>query len=148
MAHRTGKPHEGRVPAEAPSESGPARRPPSPGRRSRPAADPARFSEVARQFGHDAILRGVDARLVGRAVDGGLLRRDEVHRLIPPSTLARKMREGRALSLHIYDLSMNVPGGETRAYGAATALIVLLLAINTLASGLTDRWLHRKVADA
>ena len=66
MAHRTGKPHEGRVPAEAPSESGPARRPPSPGRRSRPAADPARFSEVARQFGHDAILRGVDARLGGR----------------------------------------------------------------------------------
>jgi phosphate transport system permease protein len=55
---------------------------------------------------------------------------------------------GRALSLHIYDLSMNVPGGETRAYGAATVLILLLLAINTLASGLTDRWLHRKVADA
>jgi phosphate transport system permease protein len=54
---------------------------------------------------------------------------------------------GRALSLHIYDLSMNVPGGETRAYGAATVLIVMLLIINTLASGLTDRWLHR-VADA
>ncbi len=37
---------------------------------------------------------------------------------------------GRALSIHIYDLSMNVPGGDARAYSSALVLIALLLAIN------------------
>ena len=55
-------------------------------------------SRVQRQFGHDAILRGVEAGLVKRAVDAKLLRLDEVHRLIPASTFARKVREGRKLS--------------------------------------------------
>lgn len=55
---------------------------------------------------------------------------------------------GRALSLHIFDLSMNVPGGGARAYSAATVLIVLLLVINMLASGMTDRWLHRRIMEA
>ena len=41
---------------------------------------------------------------------------------------------GRALSVHIYDLAMNVPGGERNAYAAALVLIVLLLVINLLAS--------------
>ena len=41
---------------------------------------------------------------------------------------------GRALSIHIYDLSMNVPGGERNAYAAALVLIALLLVINVLAS--------------
>ena len=43
---------------------------------------------------------------------------------------------------------MNVPGGEARAYSAATVLIVLLLVINMLASGVTDRWLHRRIVEA
>ena len=38
---------------------------------------------------------------------------------------------GRSLSIHIYDLSMNVTGGESKAYLAASTLILLLLTINT-----------------
>jgi putative toxin-antitoxin system antitoxin component (TIGR02293 family) len=55
-------------------------------------------SQVQRQFSHDAILKGVDAGLVKRAIENRLLRLDEVHRLIPASTFARKVREGRKLS--------------------------------------------------
>ena len=54
--------------------------------------------DYRRRFGHDAILEGVDARLLKEAIGKGLLRLDEVQRLIPASTLARKMREGRKLS--------------------------------------------------
>lgn len=39
---------------------------------------------------------------------------------------------GRSLSVHIYDLAMNVPGGEPHAYGTAMVLIVILLLTNTL----------------
>ncbi len=42
------------------------------------------------------------------------------------------MDSGRSLSVHIFDLSMNVPGGEQSAYASALTLIVLLLIINTL----------------
>jgi len=38
---------------------------------------------------------------------------------------------GRALSVHIYDLAMNIPGADQRAYGSALVLIGLLLIINT-----------------
>ena len=41
---------------------------------------------------------------------------------------------GRSLSIHIYDLSMNVPGGNTNAYGSALILVILVLLINGLAS--------------
>lgn len=37
---------------------------------------------------------------------------------------------GRALSVHIFDLAMNVPGGNERAYSTALVLIGLLLVIN------------------
>jgi len=40
------------------------------------------------------------------------------------------MDSGRSLSVHIFDLSMNVPGGEQSAYASALVLIVLLLMIN------------------
>ncbi|MEM9555276.1 MAG: phosphate ABC transporter permease PstA [Acidobacteriota bacterium] len=46
---------------------------------------------------------------------------------------------GRALSIHIYDLSMNVPGGEANAYTAALVLVALLLAINSAAAWLAGR---------
>jgi phosphate transport system permease protein len=51
---------------------------------------------------------------------------------------------GRALSVHIYDLSMNVPGGEPRAYGAALVLVILLLVINLTASGILESWMPRR----
>ncbi|MCW8132373.1 MAG: phosphate ABC transporter permease PstA [Planctomycetota bacterium] len=55
---------------------------------------------------------------------------------------------GRALSLHIYDLSMNVSGGDPRACATALVLVALLLAINGSASWMAERWLHRKVSEA
>lgn len=53
------------------------------------------------------------------------------------------MDSGRALSIHIFDLSMNISGGEPHAYGAAVVLVLMLLAINITASTITDRWLKR-----
>ena len=50
---------------------------------------------------------------------------------------------GRSLSIHIYDLSMNVAGGEPNAYATALVLVGLLLVINSAASALSDRW-HRR----
>jgi phosphate transport system permease protein len=55
------------------------------------------------------------------------------------------MDSGRALSIHIFDLSMNVSGGDGNAYASALVLVVLLLLINGAASWLADRWLHRRV---
>ena len=52
---------------------------------------------------------------------------------------------GRALSIHIFDLSMNVSGGDANAYASALVLIVLLLAINGTASWLAEHWLHRRI---
>ncbi len=50
---------------------------------------------------------------------------------------------GRALSIHIYDLAMNVPGGEPNAYASALVLVVMLLAINATATWLVERLLLR-----
>ena len=55
---------------------------------------------------------------------------------------------GRSLSIHIFDLSMNVSGGDDSAYGSALVLVVLLLAINGIASWLADRWLGRRIIPA
>ncbi len=52
---------------------------------------------------------------------------------------------GRALSIHIYDLSMNVPGGEQNAYACALLLVALLLTINLATTALCRRWLARGV---
>lgn len=41
---------------------------------------------------------------------------------------------GRSLSVHIYDLSMNVPGGNTNALNSAFILIILIILINILIS--------------
>ncbi len=53
---------------------------------------------------------------------------------------------GRSLSIHIYDLAMNVPGGEDRAYAAALVLLGLLIAINMLTFWIADRWLGGRIA--
>lgn len=58
------------------------------------------------------------------------------------------MDSGRTLSIHIYELAMNVPGGEDNAYATAVTLIALILIINIVASWAADRWLHRKVTSA
>ncbi|MCG6158120.1 phosphate ABC transporter permease PstA [Rubinisphaera margarita] len=44
---------------------------------------------------------------------------------------------GRAMSVHIYDLAMNVPGGNPRAYATAATLLIVLFVINGIAVRLT-----------
>ena len=39
---------------------------------------------------------------------------------------------GRSLSVHIYDLALNVTGGNERAFATATVLVALLLIINSI----------------
>ena len=60
-----------------------------------------------------------------------------------PGTL---MDSGRALSVHIFDLSMNVPGGDANAYASALVLVALLFLINAAAASAAGRWLRRGVA--
>lgn len=52
---------------------------------------------------------------------------------------------GRALAVHIYELSMNVTGGDQAAYASALVLIVLIIAMNAGALAFTDRWLSRRI---
>jgi phosphate transport system permease protein len=53
---------------------------------------------------------------------------------------------GRSLSIHIYDLSMNVPGAEANAYASALILLVVLLAINLCVLQLQERWVRHREA--
>lgn len=55
---------------------------------------------------------------------------------------------GRVLAVHIFDLSMNVTGGDQAAYGTALVLLALLLVVNGLAIALSDRWLARRISHA
>ncbi len=55
---------------------------------------------------------------------------------------------GRALAVHIFDLSMNVTGGDASAYASAVVLIGLVMGANTVALFLSDRWLARRVTAA
>ena len=60
-----------------------------------------------------------------------------------PSSL---LDSGRSLSVHIYDLAMNVPGGEANAYATALVLILLLILINGFASWAAEAWLGQREA--
>lgn len=53
---------------------------------------------------------------------------------------------GRALAIHIYDLSMNVTGGDANAAASALVLVALVAFVNLLAITLSRRWLTRKFA--
>lgn len=52
---------------------------------------------------------------------------------------------GRALSVHIYDLAMNVSGGEPHAYTSALVLVGFLLLINGAVSWLAERFRQSKI---
>ena len=52
---------------------------------------------------------------------------------------------GRALALHIYDLSMNVPGGDKPAYASVLVLVALLLCINIIAMKLAYGLQRRRI---
>ncbi|MEM7245702.1 MAG: phosphate ABC transporter permease PstA [Acidobacteriota bacterium] len=55
---------------------------------------------------------------------------------------------GRALSVHVLDLALNVPGGDARAAASALLLLVVLLMINSGALALGSRLQRRLVATA
>lgn len=55
------------------------------------------------------------------------------------------MDSGRTLAVHIYDLSMNVTGGDQAAYASSLVLIGLLLAINGIAMLFSDLVLNRRI---
>ena len=60
-------------------------------------------------------------------------------------TPASWMDSGRALSVHIFDLAMNVPGGDDMAYASALVLVGLLLGINGTATWVVQRWQNKKL---
>lgn len=49
---------------------------------------------------------------------------------------------GRTLTVHIYDLAMNVTGGDSSAYASALTLMLLIIIINTLTLWLSELWLR------
>ena len=55
---------------------------------------------------------------------------------------------GRALALHIFDLSMNVPGGDAPAYASALVLVVMLLVINIAAMKLAYGLQRKRIMPA
>lgn len=58
-----------------------------------------------------------------------------------PSSL---LDSGRSLSIHIYDLSMNVTGGDSNAYATAFILIVLIVLINCFTIAMKDLWMRQR----
>jgi len=52
---------------------------------------------------------------------------------------------GRALSLHIYDLAMNVPGGNQNAYKSAAVLILLIFSVNALINLILKHWYKSRI---
>ena len=50
---------------------------------------------------------------------------------------------GRALSVHIYTMAMEVNGGEPAAYRSAAVLVVLLLGINLAAAAVGRKYARR-----
>jgi len=59
-----------------------------------------------------------------------------------PSSL---LESGRTLSVHIYDLSMNVSGGDGMAYSSALVLMVMLIVLNRIAMWLSRKWSTQRV---
>lgn len=52
---------------------------------------------------------------------------------------------GRSIAVHIYDLTMNVAGGEKSAYAAALVLVGLLVIINAIALALSHHVLRKRI---
>lgn len=51
---------------------------------------------------------------------------------------------GRALSVHIYDLALNVANGAPMAASSALVLLALILLVNAAAVSLSEHWLRRR----
>ena len=77
----------------------------------------------------------------------------ETAALIFTSGYADRMPEsladsGRSLAVHVYDLAMNVSGGDAAAYASALVLVALMIVIHLGAQALSERWLGRRVSVA
>lgn len=51
---------------------------------------------------------------------------------------------GRALSVHVFDMAMNVPGGDRNAYASACVLLVLVVAVDVSAVAGLGAWRARR----
>jgi len=51
---------------------------------------------------------------------------------------------GRALSVHVYELAMQVPGGTGRADASALVLLALLIGMNAVATAVVQSWQRRQ----
>ena len=58
------------------------------------------------------------------------------------------LESGRALSVHIFDLSMNVPGGDRYAYSAAFVLVLLILTINLTTHYVMRYYMNKRIVTA
>ncbi|MDF1751700.1 MAG: phosphate ABC transporter permease PstA [Verrucomicrobiales bacterium] len=56
---------------------------------------------------------------------------------------ASLLDSGRSISVHIFDMAMNVPNGATRASASALVLLLVILMINYLANYFSDQWLKK-----
>ena len=59
---------------------------------------------------------------------------------------ASLLDSGRALSIHIFDLSMNVAGGNEKAYASALVLISILIVINVVSFHISHNLLRRRIS--
>ncbi|WP_342348911.1 phosphate ABC transporter permease PstA [uncultured Nitrospira sp.] len=109
-----------------------------------------RFSATALGLSKSTIIRTIflPAAIPGLLV-GGILgvgrAMAETAALIYTSGYVNRMPEslmdsGRSLAVHIYDLAMNVAGGNPNAYATALVLVSGLLIINFFASWIASRW--------
>ena len=99
-----------------------------------------------------SMVKSIVLPLSGSAITAGLVLSigralSETAALLFTSGYVLRMPEslldsGRTMSVHIYDLSMNVPGGNENAYKTAFVLVIFLLLINFLASFLTKKLLQ------
>lgn len=109
-----------------------------------------RLGAAALGFSHVATLRRVvlpaarPALVAGLVLGLGRALAETAALLFTSGYVARMpgslLDSGRALSVHVFDLAMNVPGGDQRAYGSALVLLLLLLAVNSVVGWISGRW--------
>jgi phosphate transport system permease protein len=110
----------------------------------RAVPDEYRLAAAALGLPRTATLRCIELPVAARGLAGGLIlgigrALAETAALIFtagyvtrwPSSLNDS---GRALSVHVYDLAMNIPGGNSQAYATAAVLVIVLLILNAISN--------------
>ncbi len=65
---------------------------------------------------------------------------------LPPNRAAKPRKSGRALSVHIYDLALNVANGAPMASSSALVLLAVIFVVNAAAVTLAESWLRRRLS--